>query len=334
MLFLYGLTLMFAMNNCQRIEEPLKSEPSAKLMQQMSDITMKALVPVEPQAVVVTPFTFTRSELTLQFRKDLLNNSSATLPASLQKMVNDMTAAVSESDLETIASADFNLIKKGGELPAALQQAIDRVNNHPSLAPYRATSTLPSVGEIIVPKIVINEPVLTTTFSTDRSSNTCTQMANEAFLAKQKMLDDQRKAEFAALDNMFNQAVVAANTQEMACNNAAKAGFNMMRADANAAAAAEMAAIDANPRFSPILKRVFKARVAADLRDELAKIDSLEKNDGQCKDVRKNSIAAAEVARTAGKVQSNNNFNTAVEAARDVRSAAIADCIYLQGQGS
>lgn len=335
LLFLYGLALMFAMNNCQRIEEPLKSEPSAKLMKEMSDISMKPLVPVEPQAVVVTPFTITTSELTVQFRKDLLSNSSATLPASLQKLANDVSAAVSESDLQIIANADLKTIGQEGKLSSELQGALDRFNTHPALAPYRATSTLPSVGEVVVPKIVIKETVLTTTFSSDRTSSACTDAANNAFLAQQTLLDNQRQAQLAALNTAYNQAVVDANNAQTACKNGVQAQFDAMRAAAQANTAAEIAAINGNPRYSIVLKRVFIAFAQADLRDELATIGNMQQSAAAgCNAIKQQSINAAAAARVAGQLQVQDNFNAAIVAATAVRTAAIADCIYLQGQGS
>ena len=335
-LWVYGLTLTLVMYNCKKKDEPFPTEPDSELVKEINAIDMETVTLVQPVAVTTTPSSLVVSAKATEVAGALSTLSSGTVPPTVQTASNDMNAALTSAELNTLAAvtpATINDIAGGGALPANLKAIMDKVMANPALLAYLPKMTLPTVnGKTVSGRTGTPESV--EKVDGIEIEDACLIAAQAAFDAVKTKLDAKKATQDAQIAAAYSAAIAPLAAEQASCTSGIPATYATMRTAAQAQATSSLNDLEAAKSVIPAgLYVAIKAFINIQLLNFLSSVNTLQAADLKaCSEKTAAATAAAAAARDANTAAVNASYNAAIAKAT-TKKGELAQSCHNQGGG-
>ncbi len=334
----YGLALTLVMYNCKKKDEPFPTEPDSELVKEINGIEAAPVTLVQPAAVTTTPSSLTASAQATEVAGAMSSLSSGTVPASVQGASDNIKAALSPTELNTLSTlspAMVGAIAAGGALPPDMKAIMDKAMANPALAAYLPKMTLPTVNGKAVSggrTGAIEEVEKTEGIEVE---DACIQAAQATFDAVKARLDATKATRDAEVAAAYNTAIAPLTAEQASCTSGIPATYNALRTAAQAQATQALADLAAAQSVIPAdLYATLRAYVNIQLLSLLSSINTLQAADLKaCSEKTAAATAAAQAARDANAAAVNASYQEALAKATAKKADLVKSC-HNQGGGN
>ncbi len=342
-----ALALMLVMYNCKKKDDPLPDKPDEEITKELDDIKVAPVTITPPAPVESTEANVETSAKAGELNSGLGSITDAnSIPASVTTAATEVTAAISESELNTLSNVDaalINAVKEGGEIPAEVKAALDHAASNPALQEYLPTFTLPTVNGTAVTGRTATSPNLVTPQqlaanesieAVQDASDVCVAAAESAYQAKKTELDASKSAKDAEITAAYNAAIAPLAAEEEACKAGIPAKFAAYRAAIDEQVASALANLERVKPFIGPLYPILKALINIQALNAYAGLNNLEAASlAACTAKTAAATTNAQAARDANLAASQAAYDAALASAAEVRAKLIASC-HNQGGGN
>lgn len=341
-LLLYGFCLATVLYNC-KTKDVDSLTPFTYTFTGFTDVKLPDVTPTAPAAVTVTAASVTSSTAAAAVSSGLSSMSATgVVPASVQQAAADVSKAISPATASQL-SASFtpDVIKTmstTGEVPANLKAQLTSLSSNPALKAYLPTFTLPTVnGKAVGGRVgaVSGGNIVATVTTTNAAldDDACKAAANAAYNTAVAGLQAVQASQTAAVNANFTQLQAGITAESAPCKAGLAGKYTPLRAAAQQAFNAGMAALDANKALLggsyDLLKLLYLAALA-DANDIFTRLQAAETT--ACDSAGAAKLANAQAARDRDLSTINGNFNSATASLKATLAKATASC-HNQGNG-
>lgn len=331
------MLLSAVMFNCKDDDDKFPSEPDTEKTEELKNLDVVEPTYDQPAAVEVKESSVEVSAKSAEVTSGLSQLASGTVTPAVSASADEVSAALSASEIATLNSVSAETIanvSEGGALPAGLKAILDKVANDPALKAYLPTFTLPSVGGVQISGARTGSGKSVEAVEGITVDDNCIAKAEAAFATSKAKLDATKAGFITKINQAYTDAVAPLAVQETQCVAAVGPKYDALRTAAMQIAATANSVLDAAQGLLGARYALLKALVNIQLLGYLSTINNLQIADtAACaaKTTAYTNAAAAAKASNTAKVEAA--YATALASATEIKEALILSC-HNQGSGN